>query len=87
MSGKTTLVRTVGVNGVLALAGASVRARQLRLSLVAIGATLRVQDSLLGGRSRFYGEITRIRQLVDIVRGFNAPAVSARRAVPRHQLA
>ena len=69
MSGKTTLLRTVGVNGVLALAGAPVRARQLRLSPVAIGATLRVQDSLLGGRSRFYAEITRIRQLVDIVRG------------------
>ena len=69
MSGKTTLLRTVGVNGVLALAGAPVRARQLRLSPVAIGATLRVQDSLLGGRSRFYAEITRIRQLVEIVRG------------------
>jgi hypothetical protein len=69
MSGKTTLLRTVGVNGVLALAGAPVRARQLRLSPVAIGATLRVQDSLLGGRSSFYAEITRIRQLVDIVRG------------------
>ena len=69
MSGKTTLLRTVGVNGVLALAGAPVRARHLRLSPLAIGATLRVQDSLLAGRSRFYAEITRIRQLVDIVRG------------------
>ena len=69
MSGKTTLLRTVGVNGVLALAGAPVRARQLRLSPLAIGATLRVQDSLLAGRSRFYAEITRLRQLVDIVSG------------------
>ena len=69
MSGKTTLLRTVGVNGVLALAGAPVRAQRLRLSPVAIGATLRVQDSLLEGRSRFYAEISRIRQLVDIVRG------------------
>ena len=69
MSGKTTLLRTVGVNGVLALAGAPVRARWLRLSPVSIGATLRVQDSLLEGRSRFYAEITRIRQLVNIVRG------------------
>ena len=69
MSGKTTLLRTVGVNGVLAFAGAPVRAHRLRLSPVAIGATLQVQDSLLEGRSRFYAEITRIRQLVDIVRG------------------
>jgi hypothetical protein len=68
MSGKTTLLRTVGVNGVLALAGAPVRARSLRLSPVAIGGTLRVQDSLLAGRSRFYEEILRIKHLVEIAR-------------------
>ena len=68
MSGKTTLLRTVGVNGVLALAGAPVRARTLRLSPVAIGGTLRVQDSLLAGRSRFYAEILRVKHLVEIAR-------------------
>src|SRR5207253_11076816 len=57
MSGKSTLLRTVGVNAVLALAGAPVRARRLRLSPLAIGATLRVQDSLQDGRSRFFAEI------------------------------
>jgi hypothetical protein len=66
MSGKSTLLRTVGINGVLALAGAPVRARSLRLSPLAIGATLRIQDSLLEGRSRFYAEITRIRELADM---------------------
>ena len=50
MSGKSTLLRTVGINAVLALAGAPVRASSLRISPVAIGATLRVQDSLLEGR-------------------------------------
>ncbi len=65
MSGKSTLLRTVGVNAVLAFAGAPVRARRLRLSLLAVGATLRIQDSLQAGRSRFYAEITRVRQLVD----------------------
>ena len=69
MSGKTTLLRAVGVNGVLALAGAPVRARALRLSPAAIGGTLRVQDSLLAGRSKFYAEILRVKQLVEIAKG------------------
>ena len=69
MSGKSTLLRTVGINAVLALAGAPVRARSLRLSPLAIGATLRIQDSLLEGRSRFYAEISRIRRLADIANG------------------
>ena len=69
MSGKSTLLRTVGINAVLALAGAPVRARSLRLSSLAVGATLRIQDSLLEGRSRFYAEITRIRELADIAGG------------------
>ena len=63
MSGKSTFLRTVGVGVVMALAGAPVRARALRLTPLAIGATLRIQDSLQEGRSRFYAEITRIRDL------------------------
>jgi hypothetical protein len=69
MSGKSTLLRTVGVNTALALAGAPVRATSLRLTPLAVGATLRIQDSLQAGRSRFYAEITRVRQLVEISRG------------------
>jgi hypothetical protein len=69
MSGKSTLLRTVGTNTVLALAGAPVHARWLRVSVVAIGATLRIQDSLQAGRSRFYAEITRVRQLVALAGG------------------
>ena len=69
MSGKSTLLRTVGINGVLALAGAPVRATRLQMTPLAIGATLRIQDSLQEGRSRFYAEITRIRQLADLARG------------------
>lgn len=69
MSGKSTLLRTVGTNIVLALAGAPVRAHRLRLSPLAIGATLRIQDSLQRGSSRFYAEITRIRQLMDLTKG------------------
>jgi len=69
MSGKSTLLRTVGVNAVLAMAGAPVRAARLRLSTLSLGATLRIQDSLLEGRSRFYAEITRIRELTDAALG------------------
>jgi hypothetical protein len=69
MSGKSTLLRTVGINAVMALAGAPVCARSLRLSLLTVGATLRIQDSLLEGRSRFYAEITRIRMLADLAAG------------------
>jgi DNA mismatch repair ATPase MutS len=69
MSGKSTLLRTVGVNAVLALAGAPVRARRLVLTPVALGATLRVQDSLLAGRSRFAAEIARVRRLLDLTQG------------------
>jgi hypothetical protein len=69
MSGKSTFLRTVGINAVLALAGATVRARRLRLSPLAIGATLRIQDSLQAGRSRFYAELLRVKQLVDLANG------------------
>ena len=66
MSGKSTLLRTLGVNVVLALAGAPVRARQFRLSPVSLGASIRTQDSLQGGVSRFYAEITRLRQIMEL---------------------
>jgi hypothetical protein len=69
MSGKSTLLRTVGINAVLAQAGAPVRAASLRLSPLRLGATLRIQDSLQEGRSRFYAEITRVRALADVANG------------------
>jgi hypothetical protein len=68
MSGKSTFLRTVGINAVLALAGAPVRAVRLRVSPLAIGATLRIQDSLQAGKSRFYAEITRLRQIVGLAK-------------------
>lgn len=64
MAGKSTLLRTVGVNAALAQAGAPVRARKLRLSPLTIGASIQTIDSLREGRSRFFTEITRIRDIV-----------------------
>ena len=69
MSGKSTLLRTVGTNAVLALAGGPVRAHRLRLSPLQAGASIRVQDSLQAGASRFYAEITRLRQIVELAGG------------------
>ena len=60
MPGKSTLLRTVGINAVLAQAGAPVRAHRLRLTRLEIGASIRIQDSLQAGVSRFYAEITRL---------------------------
>ena len=66
MSGKSTLLRAVGINSVLAQAGAPVRAHRLTLAPLAIGCSIRIQDSLQQGTSRFYAEITRLRQLMDL---------------------
>jgi DNA mismatch repair ATPase MutS len=65
MSGKSTLLRTVGVNAVLAMAGGPVRARALRMTPLRIGASIRINDSLHDGSSRFYAEITRLRRLFE----------------------
>ena len=69
MSGKSTMLRTVGVNAVLAMVGAPARASRLRLSPLNLGATLRVQDSLQAGTSRFYAELTRLREVVGLAGG------------------
>jgi DNA mismatch repair ATPase MutS len=69
MSGKSTLLRTLGTNVVLAQAGAPVRARRMTLAPMAVGASIRVVDSLQGGVSRFYAELLRLRQIVDLTAG------------------
>jgi hypothetical protein len=66
MSGKSTYLRVVGINAVLAMMGAPVRATRLRLSHVVVGASMRVADSLQKGISHFYAEIKRLRQVVDL---------------------
>jgi len=69
MSGKSTLLRTIGINAVLAWAGAPVRASYLKISPLSLGTSIRVQDSLQDGRSRFYAEITRLREIVALAGG------------------
>jgi hypothetical protein len=69
MSGKSTLLRTVGINTVLAMAGAPIRGKSLRLSPLRLGTRLRSSDSLQEGRSNFYTEILRIRQVFALTEG------------------
>ncbi|MBA3916176.1 MAG: mismatch repair protein [Acidobacteriales bacterium] len=64
MAGKSTFIRSVGVNVVLAQAGAPVRARSMVLSPLTVAASICVLDSLQGGLSRFYAEILRLK-LID----------------------
>jgi hypothetical protein len=65
MSGKSTLLRTIGINTVLAMAGAPVRAASLQLTPLQVGASIRINDSLHEGSSRFYAEIIRLRRLFE----------------------
>jgi hypothetical protein len=69
MSGKSTLLRAIGLNTVLAWAGGPVAAGGLRISALQVGASLRAVDSLQDGRSRFFAEISRIRQVMDLAAG------------------
>jgi MutS domain V len=69
MAGKSTFIRTVGMNAVLAQCGAPVRARSLRLSPLAVAASVCILDSLQGGISRFYAEIARLKLISDMAAG------------------
>jgi hypothetical protein len=65
MSGKSTLLRAIGLSAVLAFAGAPVQARALRLSGLSIFASLSLVDSLLNGKSKFLAEVDRLRQAIE----------------------
>ena len=65
MSGKSTLLRTIGCNVVLAFAGAPVRATKLRLSPFVLATSVRVHDSLLEGASLFFAVISRLKGIVE----------------------
>ena len=66
MSGKSTMMRSVGIAAVLAMAGGPVCAQALRLSTTQVGASIRIADSLQENASRFYAEILRIRQVLEM---------------------
>jgi hypothetical protein len=68
MSGKSTLLRSVGLNCVLALAGAPVSAARLQISPLQIGCSISVHDSLLQAKSRFQAEVERLKWIIALSR-------------------
>jgi hypothetical protein len=72
MAGKSTFVRSVGINAVLAQCGAPVRAKRLNLSRLTVAASVCILDSLQGGISRFYAEIARLKLINDLTNGPSA---------------
>lgn len=73
MSGKSTFLRAIGLNAVLAYVGAPVRCTRLRLSVLSIVAAIRTQDSLTDGLSRFQAEMARLRSMIE--KAGNAPVL------------
>ncbi|MGA7913935.1 MAG: hypothetical protein WCA00_01770, partial [Candidatus Acidiferrales bacterium] len=69
MSGKSTYLRTAGINAVLAMAGAPIRGKSLRLSSLSLGTSIRRVDSLQENRSSFYTEILRIKDVFELTEG------------------
>ena len=65
MSGKSTLLRSIGVGAVMAYAGGVVRAESLRLSPMRLGAALALTDSLAEGKSKFLAEVERLARIVE----------------------
>ena len=68
MSGKSTLLRAVGLNARLAWMGAPVRASRLRISPVQVCTSIHIEDSLLDGSSRFYVEVQRLKAVLDLAK-------------------
>ena len=64
MSGKSTLLRSIGLNAVLAMAGAPVRAARLEMSPLRLGCSIALHDSLLQHKSRFQVEVERLKEVV-----------------------
>lgn len=102
MAGKSTLLRAIGVNVVLALAGGPVSAAAMRVPLVRLRASMRIADSLQHGASYFQAELARLRTVIadaedsppilflldELLRGTNARARHrGARAVVLHLLA
>jgi hypothetical protein len=69
MAGKSTLMRAVGVNAVLALAGSVACATRLRVSHMQVATAMRQGDSLQDGLSAFAAELKRLRAIRDLTDG------------------
>jgi len=66
MAGKSTFLRTIGVNLVLAATGAPVMAREMQFRPTEIITSMRIRDSLSSRESTFYAELKRLRKIIDV---------------------
>jgi hypothetical protein len=75
MSGKSTMLRSIGLNAVLALAGAPVCAESMTMSALRLQSSVRVDDSLERGASRFFAEVTKLKRVVDSLDDDDTPVL------------
>jgi len=68
MSGKSTFLRTLGINLCLAYAGAPVNAASFKTSIFRIFSCIKVNDSVTGGVSQFYAEVKRLKRLLVLLK-------------------
>ena len=71
MAGKSTFLRTLGVNLVLAYAGSPVDAQEFQTKVFRIFTCIRVSDSVTDGLSYFYAEVKRLKALIDELNSLN----------------
>lgn len=74
MSGKSTLLRALGTNAVLARTGAPVCAKKLVIGHLVVATSMRVRDSLDEGVSRFYAELKKLKVVLDTARTYTSPS-------------
>jgi DNA mismatch repair ATPase MutS len=67
MAGKSTFLRSIGVNIVLAMAGAPVCARSLQLSPLKVMSSMRISDNLEESTSTFYAELKKLKEIIEAV--------------------
>lgn len=68
MAGKSTFLRTIGVNAVLALSGAPVCANYMKISVMQMATYMRIRDSLNESTSTFKAELDRIQKILELVK-------------------
>jgi len=68
MSGKTTFMRTIGVNLILARCGSFVCAKDMHVSLLSVITSMRIADNLSEGISTFYAELRRVKRMIEMAK-------------------
>jgi DNA mismatch repair ATPase MutS len=73
MAGKSTFIKTIGVNLCLAYAGGPVNALSFQCQLLRLHTCIRISDSITDGFSYFYAEVKCLKRLLELIREKDAP--------------